>query len=174
MSIETANGIALPVFTAVPEEAYVPPQPVIGDTDELVDVIDMEPVDEPTPSTSPKLVEAAPNKTDYVKRQKPNRKHPKQDDPDKYLLQAKAIVVQNYNEHRDPRRSPQLNMDLVYITTFTKTLNSWKALIGSTVVRGLMWEVTYNGNLDEDGEPMNEAYIDIFKRINHVRIPLGD
>ena len=158
MSTATTSGVDLPVFTAV-AEAYVPVKPMTGETAEVA------------------LIEPSPNPVDFVSQQRPKsrpKSSRKQEDPDQYLLKAKALVVQNYNEHRDPRRSPQLNMDLVYITTFTKTLNSWKALIGSTVVRGLMWEVTYNGNLDEDGEPMNEAYIDIFKRINHVRIPLGD
>lgn len=178
MSIEATNGVVQPEFKGADIELWddVLVIPATGEVDKFVaeinsdDHVDMVQVVSDQLSAEPK-----PNPIDYVKRQrskpKPNRRQ--QDDPDKYLMQAKALVVQNYNEHRDPRRSPMLTMDLVYITTFSKTLSSWKALVGSTVVRGLLWEVTFNGEKNEFDEPKNEAYIDIFQRLNHVKIPLG-
>jgi hypothetical protein len=87
-------------------------------------------------------------------------------DPDRFLMQAKQLVVENYNNHRDLGRSEELSMGSVYIVWFAKTLSNWKAIVASPVARGLMWEVTYNGN-------RGEAYIDIYKKLNNVRVPTG-
>jgi hypothetical protein len=180
MSVEATNGVVVPEFKGAETEFWDKPVlPVTGEVDKFVAEInsnghvDMAQVVDDVPQQSIDLAKPRPNPVDYVKRQRPKPNRHQQEDPDKYLMQAKALVVQNYNEHRDPRRSPRLTMDLVYITTFSKTLNSWKAIVGSTVVRGLLWEVTFNGEKNELDEPKNEAYIDIFKRLNHVRIPLG-
>lgn len=84
---------------------------------------------------------------------------------DRFLIQAKQIVVDNYNSHRDVSRSQELNIEQVYIVSFTKVLGSWKAVVASPVIRGLLWDVTYNGY-------KSEAYIDIYKKLNNVRIIL--
>jgi len=86
--------------------------------------------------------------------------------PDRFLIQAKQIVVDNYNSHRDVARSQELTMEQVYIVWFTKVLGSWKAIVASPVIRGLIWDVTYNGY-------KSEAYIDIYKKLNNVKISLG-
>jgi hypothetical protein len=86
--------------------------------------------------------------------------------PDRFLIQAKQLVVDNYNAHRDVNRSQELTMDQVYVVWFTKVLGSWKSVVASPVIRGLLWEVTYNGY-------KSEAYIDIYKKLNNVRITLG-
>lgn len=166
MSIESTNGVVLPDFKSEDHDK-TPVLEVTGEVDKFIAEINSDGHVDMMQVVSDQLsVEPKPNPVDYIKRQRPKPVRQQTEDPDKYLLQAKALVVQNYNEHRDSRRSPMLNMDLVYITSFSKTLGSWKALVGSTVVRGLLWEVTFNGE-------KNEAYIDIFKRLNHVKISLG-
>lgn len=84
-------------------------------------------------------------------------------DPDRLLMDAKRLVVDNYNEHREAARSSPLTMDSVYIVWFAKTLGNWKAIVASPVTRGLLWEVAFNGH-------RKEAYIDIYKKLNSVKV----
>jgi hypothetical protein len=82
---------------------------------------------------------------------------------DAHLDRAKQLVVDNYNAHRDRGKTPPITADLVHIVWFVKALGNWKAIVVSPVVRGLLYEVTYNGR-------RAEAYITIFKKINDVKI----
>jgi hypothetical protein len=50
----------------------------------------------------------------------------------------------------------------VHVVWFSKTLQNWKALVSTTLLDGLYYEVTYNGD-------MNSVYIDVYKKLeNHV------
>jgi pyruvate/2-oxoglutarate dehydrogenase complex dihydrolipoamide acyltransferase (E2) component len=84
-------------------------------------------------------------------------------DPDRFLTMAKELVVTNYNDSRPLRTSAELTVQGVYIVWFSKTLGNWKAIVASPVIRGLLWEVSYNGN-------RREAYIDVYKKLNNTRI----
>ena len=150
MSTETTDGVVLPDFKHA--DKLVAEIKSDGDVD-MVQVIE-------------EILQPKPNPTDFVKQQRPKPAPRQQVDPDQYLLQAKALVVQNYNEHRDPSRSPELSMDSVYIIWFAKTLGNWKAVIASSVARGLLWEASFNGQ-------KNEAYLDVYRKLNHTKIPLG-
>lgn len=99
-------------------------------------------------------------KNQPVKEKKPNF------DPDRFIMTAKAIVVQNYNEHRR-QEQVEFDMDSVYIVSFGKVLGNWKAVVASPLARGLLWEISYNGH-------RNEAYLDFYKKITNVIIPLGE
>jgi Family of unknown function (DUF6275) len=79
-------------------------------------------------------------------------------DSDRYLRRAKNLVIENYNDYH----KPGLRYDEVYVISFTKILTSWKALLGSSVVRGQAWLVTHNG-------PRRETYLDIYKKSGHVK-----
>jgi hypothetical protein len=154
MSTDTTYGDPQGIDKPISREDWVASpetESVATQVDDNGDVTTVQVIDKPSPKpsqTKPRPVRSAP------------------EDPDKFLLKAKALVVQNYNEHRDPKRSPVLTMDLVFITWFAKAPGSWKAVVCSSIVRGLLWEVAYNGEL-------NEAYLDIYKRLNHVKIPFG-
>lgn len=90
--------------------------------------------------------------------------HKKSDEyPDRFMTLAKELVVDNYNRHHDSHRTPPLTMADVFIVWFAKTLDNWKAVVGSSILRGLLYEVSYNG-----GE--SEAYIEIFKKINSTTV----
>lgn len=83
--------------------------------------------------------------------------------PDRYLTMAKRLVMENYNEHHNEEESPPLIIDDLYIIWFTKVLNNWRAQVASSVVRGLVWMVTYNGS-------KSEAYIEVFRKINNTKV----
>jgi hypothetical protein len=85
-------------------------------------------------------------------------------DPNRFTDRAKQLVVDNYNEHHNNTRTPPLTIDHVYIVAFTKILDYWKATVGSALVRGLIYEVTYN--------PIKKvSTVEVFKKINNARIP---
>lgn len=89
-------------------------------------------------------------------------------DPDRFLAQAKKLVRDNYNEHHGgDDGEPPLVVDDLYIVWFTKVLTSWRAQVQSTVVRGLLWMVTYNG-------PKSDAYIEVFRKINNTSVKVRD
>jgi hypothetical protein len=50
---------------------------------------------------------------------------------------------------------------------FAKTLGNWTAMIGSTIVRGLIWEVTSNVY-------KREVYINVYKKLNNVKVIMPD
>lgn len=58
----------------------------------------------------------------------------------------------------------EMSLDDVHIVWFCKTLKNWKALITFHMPKPPFVEVTYNGD-DE------ETYIDVYKKIENVRIP---
>jgi hypothetical protein len=75
-----------------------------------------------------------------------------------YLETAKAqvrqTVLSNYWMDGDPEFE-------VYIVWFCKTLQNWKALVGTTLQDAMYFEVTHNGN-------KHETYIDCYKKIEQV------
>jgi hypothetical protein len=71
-------------------------------------------------------------------------------------------VVNNYNEHHDGSKTPRLTPTLVYVVSFTEIHDSWKALVRSTVVKGLLYEVVYNA-------VKRETTLEVYKSINTER-----
>jgi Family of unknown function (DUF6275) len=88
-------------------------------------------------------------------------------DLDRFLITAKEVVIENFNDHRNPDRSPALTVDSVHIVWYVKVLGNWKAVIASPLARGLLWEVSFNGQ-------KNEIYIDVYSKLNNTKISLGD
>jgi hypothetical protein len=86
-------------------------------------------------------------------------------DPDRFLRQAKQIVVDNYNAHRSDRRpAAALTLDTVYIVSFTKTKSEWQAVVASPHARGRLWVASYS-------KIKREVLLEIYKKINDVHIP---
>lgn len=85
-------------------------------------------------------------------------------DPDRFMIQAKQYVMDNYNGHHGDEETPPLILGDLYIVSFVKTLNHWRAHVASSVVRGMMWIVTYNGS-------KSEVYIEVFRKLNNVKVP---
>lgn len=51
----------------------------------------------------------------------------------------------------------------VYVVWFCKTLQNWKALVGTTLADALYFEVTHNGD-------KSETYVDVYKKIENVTV----
>lgn len=80
-------------------------------------------------------------------------------DPDQFLNKAKRLVAEEFNS-MFPVLEGGATPDEFYITTFTKTLGNWKAMVSTDLINGLYWEVTYNGNREE-------TYVDTYQKSNN-------
>ncbi|WP_337466296.1 DUF6275 family protein [Megasphaera sp.] len=70
---------------------------------------------------------------------------------------ARRIVMNYFNDHVDVTDEKKLTMDDVFVVWFSKTLQNWKCLVSTTVSDGMYYEVTHNGD-------KNENYVDVYKK----------
>ena len=59
---------------------------------------------------------------------------------------ARRIVVAYFNAHVDATEEKNITMEDVYVVWFSKTLQNWKALVSTTVMDGMYYEITHNGD----------------------------
>lgn len=76
---------------------------------------------------------------------------------------ARRYVMEYFNTNVDASDSSRIGFNDTYLVWFSKTIQNWKALVGTTVSDGMYYEVTYNG--DEE-----EAYIDAYKKVGNVKV----
>ena len=79
---------------------------------------------------------------------------------------ALSIVTNYIYEHLDKSEVNSVELtDLfeVYIVWKCKTLQNWKYLISSTLLDGMYYELTFNGN-------KNEWYLDAYKKFENRTI----
>lgn len=86
---------------------------------------------------------------------------------DIFLQLARESVVRNYNEHRKAEKSPALEIAGVQALWFSKTLGHMQAIFCAPRITGIMWEVTFSSL-------RNEIYIDVYSKLNNIKIVLGD
>ena len=79
---------------------------------------------------------------------------------------ARAIVRDYFNSHVDATDGVQISIEDVYVVWFSKTLQNWKALVSTTVMDGMYYEITHNGDKDE-------TYVDVYKKWENFKVP-GD
>lgn len=77
---------------------------------------------------------------------------------------ARRIVHEYAKSHLDISDRATLDFDDVYVVWFSKTLQNWKALVGTELHDGMYYEVTYNGD-------KGETYLDAYKKFQNVCIP---
>ena len=70
---------------------------------------------------------------------------------------ARRIVMNYFNDYVDVTDKKKLTMDDVFVVWFSKTLQNWKCLVSTTVSDGMYYEVTHNGD-------KNENYVDVYKK----------
>jgi len=71
-------------------------------------------------------------------------------------------IVRGYiEEHLD--KSDEMPTFEVFTVWKCKTLQNWKYLLSSTLLDGMYYELTYNGDLDE-------WYLDAYKKFENRRI----
>lgn len=73
-----------------------------------------------------------------------------------YQEKAKQVVAVYMNEHREAR-GMNVTIDDLYVVWFCKTLQNWKALVSTDLVKGVYFEITYNGD-------KKETYLDVYEK----------
>lgn len=76
---------------------------------------------------------------------------------DTFIKWAKQVVFEYVVDHTDPTDGAFLSPDDVYVVWCCKTLQNNKALLSTTLLDGMYYEFTYNGDKDE-------AYLDAYKK----------
>lgn len=77
---------------------------------------------------------------------------------DKFIQYAKDIVHDYICEHLD--KSDDIPEFEVYVVWYAYELGHSKALVSSTLLDGMYYEVTYNSN-------KNEVYLDAYKKFEN-------
>ena len=80
---------------------------------------------------------------------------------DAFVKFAEKILKDYINEHLDKSDGP-VEFE-VYVVWLCKTLQNNKGLFASTLMDGMYYEVTYNGD-------KNECYLDAYKKFQNVCI----
>lgn len=75
---------------------------------------------------------------------------------------AQALVADYIREHVD-KTDPEFQFE-VFTVWKCKVLQNWKYLISSTILDGMYYEMTYNGDKDE-------WYLDAYKKFENRCIP---
>jgi len=80
---------------------------------------------------------------------------------DKFLKLVKEVIVDYFNKNVDKTYCKKITEDDVYIVWSCKTLQNNKALASTTVLDGMYYELTYNGD-------KQELYVDAYKKWENV------
>ena len=75
----------------------------------------------------------------------------------KFLKLCKETIVKYFNDHVDKTDNKKITEDDVFIVWLCKALQNNKALLSTTVVDGMCYEITYNGD-------KKETYVDAYKK----------
>jgi hypothetical protein len=105
------------------------------------------------------------NGADPVEEKKMDVIHLPEYDDGAFLAKAKELVWGYIIDGLDENSiTPEFKIFTVW---FSKTLQNWKAILGTTLPDNLLYEVTYNGD-------KMETYIDVYDKIDNVCIRDGD
>lgn len=84
-----------------------------------------------------------------------------------FLDLCKQVVADYTNEHLDKTDGEVITTENVYVVWSCKTLQNSKALLSTTVLDGMYYELTYNGDKEE-------LYLDAYKKFENREIKLGE
>lgn len=76
---------------------------------------------------------------------------------DDFIKLCKTIVKDYANSHLDKSDNAQITEDNVFIVWSCKTLQNNKAMVSTTLLDSMYYELTYNGD-------KNELYFDAYKK----------
>ena len=79
-----------------------------------------------------------------------------------YQEKAKQMVAGYMKECREVG-DKNVTIDDLYVVWFCKTLQNWKALVSTDLVKGVYFEVTYNGD-------KKETYLDTYEKADNIVI----
>ena len=77
-----------------------------------------------------------------------------------FLGKCKNIVKDYVNEHLDKSDGKEITTDNVFVVWYCKTLQNAKVLLSTTLLDGMYYELTYNGD-------KNELYLDAYKKFEN-------
>lgn len=77
------------------------------------------------------------------------------------------LVAQYFNRKAEKTDQMLLTTNDVYIVWFCYILGGWKALVSTTIVDGMYYEVTYN-------KEKGETYLDAYKKWENICIKDGE
>jgi hypothetical protein len=84
-----------------------------------------------------------------------------------FLSAAELAVIENFNSHRKPDRSPELTIDGIQMVSFARVLNGHTVIFMSPLARGLLWQITYNRS-------KHEMYLDVYNKLNNTKINMQE
>lgn len=83
-------------------------------------------------------------------------------DPQEQAKFLVMIYVNQYLSRSDPHiRFKDADVNVVW---FSKTLQNWKALVTTTLLDGVYYEITHNGE-------RKETYLDAYKKFDRITFP---
>lgn len=85
----------------------------------------------------------------------------------KFFELVKNLVADYTNELIAENSTLQVAPDDVYVVWYCKTLQNWKALASTTLVDGMYYELTLNGD-------KQEIYLDAYKKFENRAIKVED
>lgn len=85
---------------------------------------------------------------------------------DKFFELVKQTVADYVNDRLDVTDNFKVDKDDVYLVWYCKILQNWKALASTTLMDGMYYELTLNGD-------KNELYLDAYKKFQNRRIDLS-
>ena len=83
-----------------------------------------------------------------------------------FVALCKNTVVEYANKRLDKSDSKQITENDVFIVWMCKTLQNSKALVSTTLLDGMYYELTYNGD-------KNELYLDAYKKWENAAYPVN-
>ena len=85
----------------------------------------------------------------------------------KFFELVKNLVADYTNEHLDKSDGKQITTEDVYVVWYCKTLQNWKALVSTTLLDGMYYELTLNGD-------KKEIYLDAYKKFENRAIKVEE
>lgn len=86
---------------------------------------------------------------------------------DEFIKLCKETIVNYFNNRVEITDDKKITEEDVFIVWSCKTLQNNKAMVSTTVLDGMYYELTYNGN-------KQELYLDAYKKWENVCIKIGD
>ncbi len=86
---------------------------------------------------------------------------------DDFIKLCKTIVKDYANSHLDKSDNAQITEDNVFIVWSCKTLQNNKAMVSTTLLDSMYYELTYNGD-------KNELYFDAYKKWENKCIKIDE
>jgi hypothetical protein len=84
------------------------------------------------------------------------------------MERAKLLVAQYFNKNAEKTDARMISStDDVYVVWFCFILGGWKALVSTTVVDGMYYEVTHN-------RAKGETYLDVYKKWENIVVADGE